>query len=314
MLTLCNAARAILAGFLTTVSYGGTARAAEMGVGAYTLGQRGASAGVLPPPGTYVLDQFFSYSGDFTGVLPLSSDTTVPVHVDAALALNLVSLIRVFPWTMAGGTPGVSMTVPVGQVQTELSSHGLTPATSISSEATSLGDPSFTSFIGWQTGQLHSNFSASVTLPAGAYRQARFANIALNRPAVDFSAAVSWLPKRTPLDISLASGLTFNGENSATNYRTGVEWHFEWAIGTQLTSTISTGFSGYGYKQLTPDRQYGLQIDNFEGQVYAAGGYISYQGLVGANVISVRLQAMQEFDVRNRLKGVPAAFVLTVPF
>lgn len=41
---------------------------------------------------------------------------------------------------------------------------------------------------------------------------------------------MTWLDPKTGLELSAAAGFTFNGENRDTDYKTGAEFHVEWAV------------------------------------------------------------------------------------
>ena len=55
------------------------------------------------------------------------------------------------------------------------------------------------------------------------------------------------------MNISGALGVTFNGENPATDYKTGTEFHLEGAISQYLVADLNVGLTGYYYNQLTGD-------------------------------------------------------------
>jgi hypothetical protein len=54
--------------------------------------------------------------------------------------------------------------------------------------------------------------------------------------------------------------VTFNFENTETNYRTGNEFHFEWAIGREIATGLVLGIVGYDYRQLSGDSGSGAAL------------------------------------------------------
>jgi hypothetical protein len=69
---------------------------------------------------------------------------------------------------------------------------------------------------------------------------------------IDTGVAFTWTDKKwTQLQFNGAAGFTFNFEDEATEYKTGTEFHFEWAIGYELSTGLMLGVAGYDYRQLT---------------------------------------------------------------
>jgi len=60
-------------------------------------------------------------------------------------------------------------------------------------------------------------------------------------------------------------------ENTATNYKTGDEFHFEWAIGREIATGFVLGIVGYDYRQITGDTGSGATLGPFKGRVDAVG-------------------------------------------
>ena len=92
-----------------------------------------------------------------------------------------------------------------------------------------------------------------------------------------------------------ALGVTFNFENTATNYKTGDEFHFEWAIGSQL----APGLVGYDYRQFTGDSGSGAVLGAFEGRVDAIGLGASATTLVGTMPLIINIRGYKEFNAEN---------------
>nr|WP_234793168.1 transporter [Ensifer adhaerens] len=80
----------------------------------------------------------------------------------------------------------------------------------------------------------------------------------------------------TDFDLSGAAGFTFNGENPATDYRTGTEFHAEWAVTRHFGQEFSTGVAGYFYQQVTGDSGPGASLGDFKGRIAAIGGTMGY--------------------------------------
>ena len=75
--------------------------------------------------------------------------------------------------------------------------------------------------------------------------------------------------------------MTFNFENTETNYKTGNEFHFEWAVGREEDATgLVLGIVGYDYRQLTGNSGAGAVLAPFKGKVDAVGAGLSYTMLI----------------------------------
>jgi Putative MetA-pathway of phenol degradation len=64
--------------------------------------------------------------------------------------------------------------------------------------------------------------------------------------------------------------------NTATDYQTGIEMHFEWELAEHLPFGLATGVGGYLYQQLTGDSGSGAVLGPFIGRVASVGPVLSY--------------------------------------
>ncbi len=64
--------------------------------------------------------------------------------------------------------------------------------------------------------------------------------------------------------------------NTATDYQTGIEMHFEWELAEHLPFGLSAGVGGYLYQQLTGDSGSGADLGPFIGRVASVGPVLSY--------------------------------------
>jgi hypothetical protein len=101
----------------------------------------------------------------------------------------------------------------------------------------------------------------------------------------------------------LAPGFTINTINTATNYQSGAEFHFEWAINQHFPFGLAAGVGGYVYQQITNDGGSGDRIGTFKGRVVAVGPMLSYNIAIGGQQLSLSARWFHEFDVENRVRG-----------
>jgi hypothetical protein len=108
----------VTAGCLATTP----ARPAENATGIYLLGSKTSMAGFVPPPGTYVTDYNYYYSGSASGAaadgvaLRRVGNVTVQanVDVDGNAFIDLPTVLWVVPEKVLGGNLGLGVIVPMG--------------------------------------------------------------------------------------------------------------------------------------------------------------------------------------------------------
>src|SRR5688572_13749613 len=115
---------ALLTGLLAlgTAWPGIEARAAENAAGIYLLGTKTSMAGFVPPPGTYVQDINFAYSGTASGsaaagiALRQTGNLTVQADIDLTgnAYINLPIALWVAPQKVLGGNVGFGLLTPFG--------------------------------------------------------------------------------------------------------------------------------------------------------------------------------------------------------
>ena len=295
--------------------------AAEGGHGVYLLGLRGTNAGITPPPGVYFANNLYIYSGAATAtqtVFPTLGGQAV-ANVNATVILDLPSVMWSTPVDVLGGNLAFSLLWPIGgptvNAGARLSSSllGLSAAGAQSDSVFTLGDPAVSASIGWHAGNYHWNAALTGFVPVGNYRYGALANIANHRWAADVTGSFTWFDPKIGLDLSLAVGATFSQENAATQYKTGDEFHLEWAVTQYLSKEFSIGAVGYFYRQFTPDSGAGAVFGQFMGQVAAVGGTLGYNFKVGNYPVAARVKVYSEFAVRNRLEGTGGFFTLSMP-
>jgi hypothetical protein len=125
----------------------------------------------------------------------------------------------------------------------------------------------------------------------------------LNRPALDLKGAYTYLGLQTGLEVTGALGLTLNAFNTATNYQSGAELHFEWAVNEHFPFGLAAGVGGYFLQQVMDDHGSGDQFGAFRGRVAAVGPLLGYALKVGAQEVDFSARWFHEFDVQNRVRG-----------
>ncbi|GJE61430.1 SphA family protein [Methylobacterium trifolii] len=293
--------------------------AAEGAQGVYLLGNRGPLAGVTPPPGFYFENETYFYQGNLGGNRSFQSGGVVAANVKLDVSANFATPVWVTPAEIFGGNLGFSVTIPFGTPNVSagavLSSPRIDRLVSGRERDAifNVGDIYLASFVGWHSGNVHWSTTVLGVVPSGSYENGQLSNISLNRPALDLSAALTYLDPVLGYELSVVPGITFNWINPATQYRTGTEFHLEWSASKYLSQQLSVGIVGYFYDQVTGDSGRGDRIGPFKGRVTALGGQIGYTFKVGEIPVSTNVRVLREFDVTNRFEGTATYLAISAP-
>jgi hypothetical protein len=295
-----------------------SAFAAEGGASFYVLGQRGPLAGVTPPPGVYFQNSLYVYGGDSSASHSFQLGGNVAVGLKATVVFEVPALLWVTPATIFGGSLGFTFAEPIGSVTSSVNAVisgplGVHHGVSVGDTTTTFGDPVFGALIGWNAGNFHWQIAESVNVPIGDYRDGALANVSLNRWVGDTTLAATWLDPAIGVDVTGAVGITFNGENPATEYRTGTEFHLEGSVTKYLSKEFFIGPAGYFYGQITGDSGSGNKLGPYEGRVAGLGAVVGYTFDVGKIPVSATVSVYREFDVIDRLEGTAGWLTLAVP-
>jgi hypothetical protein len=301
MRTACGAI--CLAGSL---SMGETAKATENGQNEYILGLTIPMSGYTLPPGVYFWDTIVVSQGA-GNLFPgngLKSSTRITQDIGGDIAI-----VSWFPeFKLFGADPGFAVTVPFGQERTTANftvANPIGPAQRFSGAGAFAGisDTEYSAILGWHAGEQHWNVILTGFAPTGNFDPNRLAQTGLNRPALDLKGAYTYLGLQTGLEVTGALGLTLNALNTATNYQSGAELHFEWAVNEHFPFGLAAGVGGYFYQQVTNDHGSGDQVGAFRGRVAAVGPLLSYALKAGAQEVDFSARWFHEFDVQNRVRG-----------
>ncbi|WP_043458750.1 SphA family protein [Azohydromonas australica] len=275
------------------------ALAGEGGGGAYPNGVENFVMGALPPPGLYGIVYVNGYSADRL-MDSNGNNLNVPGFKVTAniIAPRLVWLPGV---KLLGGDLVTSTIIPL--VDLKVSAAGRTESRS------GLGDILVGSGVAWHHSQaLHSIAAVDFYLPTGSFDSARLANVGRNYLAWEPVYAASYVDPNGPnADIKL--GYMVNRRNKDTDYRTGQEFHFDYALGWGFGNGITAGVGGFFYRQMTDDNQGGTDLSGSKGRAFAIGPSVKYDSGKGW-FIAAKWQ--KESAVRNRPEG--SAFWLKAVF
>lgn len=308
--------------------------AAEYAKGIYLLGQKSSMAGFVPPPGKYGSAIKYYYSGDVGGNAGVSvglgelGDISLKadIDVDVQLFFEVPVLLWITPHKILGGNLGLGVILPIGWQDASIDIDALATLTlangktltkggrlTLDDDTFNFGDPQLTALLGWHRGNWHSNVAGLLNVPIGAYDKDNIVNMGFNRWAFDATAATTWFNPQKGHEASVAAGFTFNGDNDATNYKTGTEFHVEAALMQHFSKAFAIGLTGYHYQQVTGDSGAGAILGAFEGRVTALGPSMTYNFALGKLPVATTLRWYHEFNAENRLEGDGVYFTATIP-
>ncbi len=256
------------------------------------------------------------------GNLTLEAD----IKAEARLFLEVPSLLWVAPRTVLNGNLALGLLVPIGWQDISVDVDALATLTlrngatfqrgrrfGLGDDTVSFGDPLPYAQLGWHRGNWHWNVTGLLNIPIGAYDEKNIANNGFNRWAFDTHAAVTWLDPQRGHEVSVNAGFTFNGENPDTNYRTGTEFHVEYALMQNFSPRFAVGLVGYHYQQVTGDSGAGATLGAFKGRISGVGPNVNLNLQIGEIPVSTQLRWFHEFNADNRLEGDSVVFQLLVP-
>lgn len=274
-------------------------QAAEFGISGYFLGLTFPLAGYTPPPGLYFRDTFFIYHGSLG---PRDQRTTYNILSD-------IGILAWYPeWDFFGASPGFSAVIPYVGVRNKFqtASTGLDGTRQFAGStqtADSIGDTEYSMMLGWHSGEHHWNLILTGFMPTGHYTPNVLSITGLNRPAVDLRGAYTYLGLSTGIEVSGALGVMVNGMNTATNYQSGAELHFEWALHQHFPFGLYVGAAGFIYQQLTADSGPGAIYGAFIGRAFAVGPSIGYALEINGQELDLAARWYREFAVENHPRG-----------
>jgi hypothetical protein len=290
-------------------------QAAEGALGFYLLGSKTSMAEFVPPPGTYLADFNYFYTGSADIDLNIGG-VNIDGGVDADAYIKLFNRLWVAPDKVLGGHAAFSVAVPIGwkNISAQAGIVG-GPGDGFQGEVDDayIGDPVLGASLGWHEGSWHWSIGTLVNVSIGYWERGDPTNIGVNRWAADFTGAVTYLDLKTGFELSGAAGFTFNGENEETNYKTGTEFHLEGAVMQHLSKSFALGLQGYLYQQVTGDSGSGARLGDFEGRVLALGPAIDFSFALGQVPVSGNLRCFHEFDAENRLEGDAGYLNFVIP-
>jgi hypothetical protein len=267
------------------------AHATEGGGGAYPNGAEDFMVGALPPPGNYFINYFNYYAAD-----KFKSNSGATINgFDLKVAADVSRFIHVTDKQFLGASWAMHAFIPLVYMDVKLDPP-MAPFKMEDSRG-SLGDIIVDPFIlGWHGANWHAVTGVDIYLPTGNYDKHRLANVGRNYWTFEPIIAATFLPG-AGFDISAKLMYDINTENNDTDYKSGQEFHADFAVGKKM-GDFTAGLAGYYYQQVTEDK---ADADNEldKGRVIGLGPVLKYD----YKNMSFTLKYMAETEAKNRPSG-----------
>ncbi|OYX47029.1 MAG: hypothetical protein B7Y87_02020 [Sphingomonadales bacterium 32-64-22] len=265
--------------------------ASEKGGGAYPNGAEALAIAALPPPGDYLINYSNYYNADRLN--DSDGHSSVPDFSIDAFA-NVFRYIHVTDRKILGASWAQQVFVPV----VDLTVH----AAGQRGHRFGVGDVIVDPFIlGWHfKNNWHVVAAVDTWVPVGSYNRDDLANIGRNYWTFEPVLTASHFNPAGGPEVSVKLMYDFNTRNKATDYRTGQEFHTDFAVAYNF-NPVTIGLNGYYYKQTTDDKQNGVRVgdDGYKGETLALGPVVRYQ----AGKVPISFQYQHEMFAHNRPQG-----------
>ena len=144
---------------------------------------------------------------------------------------------------------------------------------------------------------------ATGDIPVGSYSSTRLSNIGIGHGAVDAGGGYTYFNPETGHELSGVLGFTYNFKNPYTQYKNGVDLHFDWGASQFVSKEVQIGVVGYAYKDIGCDSGSGDRVGCFRSQVFGIGPQIGFVIPLGDLQGYLNFKGYKEFDAKDRAHG-----------
>ena len=266
--------------------------------------------GIIPPtPGLQFSMSYLYYSGDIGGQrpVPVAGATALNLHADMSLLAATLAYIWDTPkgrWNFAS-----MFTLPYvyADINANFSLGQFNRKTSDST--TDLYDVYFAPVIAsYHVSEVeHWSFGVYVYAPTAEYTKGKLANAGLNVWTYSPAVGYTHLFQQGTLEFSALTGVDIYSKNNATDYQNGSVFRLDTLLMKRTPSGWGFGLAGGWIEQLENDTgPLADSLNGFKGHSVGLGPAIDFnKSWSKQDKISLTLRYIQEFDVKNRIKGAP---------
>jgi hypothetical protein len=277
-----------------------SAMSTEGGGGIYPNGIENYMVGALPPPGTYYLLYGSRYDAS---TLRDNSGNKVPIDFNVQAAAVAPRVVWVTNQQIFGGQLALHAIAPLVSLKVRVPG--------VSGSDSGLGDVTLGAGLGYHLSpNLHYVFAVDLNAPTGHYDKGAVANVGRNYWNIEPLFALNYV-QASGFNGDLKFMYDFNATNKDTHYRSGQEFHMDFAAGWGLNNGWTVGVGGYVYQQTTSDTVSGATVPDNRGRAMAVGPSIKYDSGKGWFLTA---KYEKEFSVRNRAEGGDLKIKAILPF
>lgn len=300
--------------------------AEEGGSGHYTPGASASFMDALPDkPGLAVATYFNYYDGNASISRPLSIGGLATAGLDATAYSDTILALYTTPLKLLGGYYTIGAAIPFIWMKVKGNIHATGPqgqaiTRAESDTANGIGDILLYPFmLGWTglNGDLKYDIRMGVYAPTGSYEKGKLANVGKNYWTFEPLVSFSYMSSKIGLEISAYAGMDFNTKNTATEYRSGTQFHIDLTVAQHMPlfgGIIGIGANGFWYQQVSGDSGSGATLGNFQGRTLGVGPVLSYITKAWGKDLAAEVKWLPEMDVKKRLKGDYIWFKLAMAF
>lgn len=305
------AARAILAILaIVAACLGVDAGAEEGGSGHYVPGSMASFVDAVAPDEAFLLRlNVVDYRGSAGKdlLLPIAGTTALGVAAQSTAA-GLTAFWRPPIEIGQGWSYAMSATLPYVWMRVTASASAGKYGAALSSSSDGLGDMVLMPLMLNQNidPDFNINYRLALYAPTGSYEVGRLSNTGKNFWTAEPTVGLMYFGKQNGIEASLFTGVDFNRENPATQYKSGTQFHLDGTLSQHFPwqgGLAGLGLTGYFYRQVTDDSGPGASLGAFRGQTTGIGPVASFVTKLGGHDLIAELKWLHELDVQNRLKG-----------
>jgi hypothetical protein len=290
------------------LSFASSAFAVEGGLGRPISGASiNPYAGLVPPmPGFAVGVTEAYYPASLGGSTTVPIGTNLTLGIDMKASFTPITILYIWPtqgkeWNFAS-----AISIPLAYVEVEANVTIGRFTGRVKDDDFGLFDvvlvPIVASYHISQTDHLAFNFT--VWAPTGEYDPDRLANLSQNTWTFIPGVAYTKIFPASNVELSIAWGLQFDTENTATNYQNGILSDLEATVIKRCKNEFGFGVIGSWIQQLSDDSgPTADRLNGFSGRAFGVGPIVTYSTKVGKSHLDFNARWVHEFDNSNRPEG-----------
>ncbi len=288
----------------------------EGGVAFWFSGQYASLAAVPVTPGWSLSLQGYYYDESASKGKSFTSGDSVTLSLESYTPLLMIQPSYAPETKLFGGQAMLGLGFGYGENTTEA-------GVSISPSGTEFNRRDSTSgftdlypiaSLAWTQDNLNWMTYITGDIPTGDYDHKSLANLGIGHAAIDSGFGYTYFNEKSGREFSIVTGLTYNWENSDTNYQNGIDSHLDWSVSQFLSEHWQVGLAGYFYYQLSGDSGSGAKLGSFKSKIAAIGPQVGYVFTMNGQQGYANLRGYKEFGAEHRVDGYGLFATLAIPF